>query len=88
MLNSAFTTNFQVRTESGKALAEWVMDHRTELGLKYVIWGQRIWDIRNDDVKPWAQWDFLGDRGSITANHWFVSFSVSLKSMPVLPLKL
>lgn len=78
MLNSSFTTHIQVRTESGEAIAEWVMNHRTELGLKYVIWGQRIWDIRNDQLKPWVQWDHMEDRGSITANHWFVSLAPCL----------
>lgn len=52
------------------------MNHRTELGLKYVIWGQRIWDIRKDRVKPWAQWEQMEDRGGITENHWFVSLSL------------
>ena len=48
------------------------MNHRIELGLKYVIWGQRIWDIGHDEVKPWAKWKYQGDRGGITANLWFV----------------
>ncbi len=54
------------------------MNHRTELGLKYVIWGQRIWDIRKDRVKPWAQWEQMEDRGGITENHWFVSLAPCL----------
>lgn len=54
------------------------MNHRTELGLKYVIWGQRIWDIRKDRVKPWAQWEKMEDGGGITANHWFVSLAPCL----------
>ncbi|KAK9242107.1 hypothetical protein V1506DRAFT_548532 [Lipomyces tetrasporus] len=59
-----------VRTESGQAIAEWVMNHRAELSLKYVIWGQKIWNPSRDVVVPWSQWRPMEDRGSITANHW------------------
>ncbi|MCJ1428366.1 hypothetical protein MMC29_006275 [Sticta canariensis] len=59
-----------VRTTAGEPIAEWVMNNRAALRLKYVIWGQRIWDVREDKVKPWSQWKRMEDRGSITANHW------------------
>ncbi|EON66226.1 hypothetical protein W97_05619 [Coniosporium apollinis CBS 100218] len=59
-----------VRTESGAPIAEWVMNNRASLGLKYVIWGQKIWNPSQDAVKPWSQWRGMEDRGSITANHW------------------
>ncbi|KAJ9641367.1 hypothetical protein H2199_005337 [Coniosporium tulheliwenetii] len=60
----------KVRTESGAPIAEWVMNNRASLGLKYVIWGQKIWNPSQDAVKPWSQWRGMEDRGSITANHW------------------
>ncbi|KAJ9661291.1 hypothetical protein H2198_002034 [Neophaeococcomyces mojaviensis] len=69
-----------VKTTAGEPIAEWVMHHRKELSLKYVMWGQKIWDARSDKVKPWSQWDYQactvipncknGDRGSNTRNHW------------------
>ena len=56
-------------TISGREIAEWVNDNRALLNLKYVIWGQRIWE-RDDPVKDWEDWRTLEDRGSITKNHW------------------
>jgi len=57
-------------TQSGREIAEWIMRNHAQLNLKYVIWGQKIWDVRKDTVKPWNSWDPMGDRGSITDNHW------------------
>lgn len=48
------------------------MNNRATLNLKYVIWGQKIWNPSQDSVMPWSQWRDMEDRGSITANHWFV----------------
>ncbi|KAL8769287.1 MAG: hypothetical protein Q9209_004669 [Squamulea sp. 1 TL-2023] len=59
-----------VRTESGRPIAEWVMNNRAALNLKYVIWGQKIWSPSRDSVGPWSGWRGMEDRGSITANHW------------------
>ncbi|KAM7213791.1 D-alanyl-D-alanine carboxypeptidase [Rhypophila decipiens] len=59
-----------VPTVSGKQIAEWVMNNRGALNLKYVIWGQRIWDARSDSVKGWDKWKKMEDRGDVTANHW------------------
>ncbi|KAK3332950.1 hypothetical protein B0T19DRAFT_439751 [Cercophora scortea] len=57
-------------TISGKEIAEWVMNHRTSLNLKYVIWGQKIWNPSVDAVMSWSSWRTMEDRGSITDNHW------------------
>ncbi|KAL8858866.1 MAG: hypothetical protein Q9178_004544 [Gyalolechia marmorata] len=59
-----------VRTESGRPIAEWIMNNRASLNLKYVIWGQKIWSPTRDSVGPWSGWRAMEDRGSITANHW------------------
>ncbi|KAG8754961.1 hypothetical protein FRC14_004484 [Serendipita sp. 396] len=59
-----------VKTTTGRPIAEWVMNHRKDINLKYVIWGQKIWNPSRDAVKPWSQWRDMEDRGSITANHW------------------
>ncbi|KAJ8988665.1 hypothetical protein HRR80_007294 [Exophiala dermatitidis] len=68
-----------VKTTAGEPIAEWVMHHASSLSLKYVMWGQRIWNP-SDGVKPWSQWRYQactvikpcthGDRGSVTQNHW------------------
>jgi hypothetical protein len=51
-------------------MAEWMMNNRGSLKLKYVIWGQRIWNPSQDAVKPWSSWRVMEDRGSVTQNHW------------------
>jgi len=35
---------------SGREIAEWVMNNRGTLKLKYVIWGQKIWNPSRDAV--------------------------------------
>jgi hypothetical protein len=57
---------------SGREIAEWVMNHREELNLKYVIWGQKIWNPSQDSVGNWttASWRSMEDRGDVTSNHW------------------
>ena len=59
-------------TISGKEIAEWVMKNRSTLSLKYVIWGQKIWDVGTDKntEKAWSNWRTMDDRGDLTANHW------------------
>ncbi|KAJ5016672.1 hypothetical protein K4K57_010968 [Colletotrichum sp. SAR 10_99] len=57
-------------TTSGKEIAEWVMNNRATLDLKYVIWGQRIWNPSVDSIKSWSEWRGMEDRGGVTANHW------------------
>ncbi|PSN65119.1 hypothetical protein BS50DRAFT_611283 [Corynespora cassiicola Philippines] len=57
-------------TLSGKEIAEWIMNNRGRLNLKYVIWGQKIWNPSQDKVKGWKNWRTMEDRGDITANHW------------------
>ncbi|KAG8848967.1 hypothetical protein FRC20_002412 [Serendipita sp. 405] len=64
------TARGTVKTTTGRPIAEWVMNHRKDINLKYVIWGQKIWNPSRDAVKPWSQWRDMEDRGSITANHW------------------
>ncbi|KAK1776091.1 hypothetical protein QBC45DRAFT_444629 [Copromyces sp. CBS 386.78] len=59
-----------VPTMSGREIAEWVMNNRSTLNLKYVIWGQKIWNPSIDSVKSWTSWRTMEDRGSITQNHW------------------
>ena len=46
------------------------MNNRASLNLKYVIWGQKIWNPSQDSVKAWTSWRTMEDRGDITQNHW------------------
>ncbi|WP_338022806.1 coiled-coil domain-containing protein [Allosalinactinospora lopnorensis] len=50
----------------GQQIAEYAQANADRLGVKYVIWEQRIWDVRN----PGAGWKQMEDRGSITQNHF------------------
>jgi hypothetical protein len=49
----------------GDAVAQYVIDNASRLGLKYVIWKQRIWDVRSGNG-----WKAMSDRGGVTANHF------------------
>jgi hypothetical protein len=51
------------------------MNNRATLNLKYVIWGQRIWNPSQDKVGPWTGWRGMEDRGDVTQNHWYVCMS-------------
>ncbi|WP_062443844.1 coiled-coil domain-containing protein [Herbidospora daliensis] len=46
----------------GDQLAEWALKNRTKLGVKYVIWRQRI--------NSGTGWRFMSNRGGNTANHY------------------
>lgn len=67
----------KVRTESGRPIAEWVMNNHASLNVLYIIWGQKIWNPSRDALKGWNEWRAMEDRYSITANHWYVSPVVS-----------
>lgn len=50
---------------TGDRLAAYIQQHADELGVKYVIWYQRIWS----PVRASEGWRPMADRGSITQNH-------------------
>jgi hypothetical protein len=50
----------------GYDIAAWAQANASRLGIMYIIYRQRIWDIR----MPSAGWVQMADRGSITANHY------------------
>lgn len=54
------------------------MNNRAALNLKYVIWGQRIWNPSRDSVGPWTGWRGMEDRGDVTQNHWYVGLAPTL----------
>jgi membrane-bound lytic murein transglycosylase B len=50
---------------SGRALAQFVQAHASELGVHYIIWQQHIWNVD----RPAEGWRLMEDRGSPTQNH-------------------
>ncbi|MDR8409123.1 hypothetical protein [Nonomuraea sp. 3-1Str] len=51
--------------ERGDALAEWLIQNGSRIGVMYIIWKQRYYDIRSG-----GGWDPMSDRGGVTANHY------------------
>ncbi|MFD8560578.1 lytic transglycosylase domain-containing protein [Streptosporangium canum] len=49
----------------GDAIAAWAQANGARLGIRYIIWQQRIWITRF----PAKGWDPMADRGGHTANH-------------------
>ncbi len=52
------------RQAHGDQVAAWCIANASRLGIKYVIWKQRIYDMRSPG------WTQMEDRGGITANHF------------------
>ena len=52
--------------QRGYNIAAWAQANAARLGIMYIIYRQRIWDIRMAS----AGWVPMADRGSITANHF------------------
>ena len=59
--------DFMVNADAagGRALAQFVQAHASELGVRYVIWQQHIWNVD----RPAEGWRLMEDRGSPTQNH-------------------
>jgi hypothetical protein len=49
----------------GDALAQWCIENGRQVGIMYIIWKQRYYDIRTG-----AGWRQMSDRGGVTANHY------------------
>lgn len=47
------------------------MEKHEALNVKYIIWGQRIWNPSQDKAADWTSWRGMEDRGDITQNHWY-----------------
>jgi len=59
------------RNPIGQTIAEWTMNNHARLKVKYIIWGQRIWEVSVDKTpRDWERWKKMEDRGDDTANHW------------------
>ncbi len=67
---------------TGDALAAYAKAHYAELGVQYVVWRQRIWNIARDD----EGWRAMPDRGNPTDNHMdHVHISLTGDSTPTNP---
>ncbi|MFC6880485.1 MULTISPECIES: coiled-coil domain-containing protein [Actinomadura] len=62
------TTGGQMATGNAQSLgdrtAAYAIAHASKLGIKYIIWRQRIYDMRSPG------WDPMSNRGGVTANHY------------------
>lgn len=60
---SGNAVDVMITGSTGDAIADYVLEHADELGVKYVIWEQAI-------KYPGGSWKSMEDRGSATANHF------------------
>ena len=66
MLSTGGVMPTAANIQRGYTIASWAQAHAAQLGIMYIIYRQKIWDIR----MPSAGWVPMADRGSITANHY------------------
>ncbi|WP_017572044.1 coiled-coil domain-containing protein [Nocardiopsis halotolerans] len=66
MLDPNGTMPSQEQIDRGYAIAEWAQANADRLGIMYIIYRQKIWDIRRGD----EGWRAMADRGDITQNHF------------------
>lgn len=57
--------DIMISSDTGTEIADFLMKHRAELGVEYLIWRQRIWRPATSGA-----WRPMSDRGSPTANHF------------------
>jgi hypothetical protein len=66
MLSSGGVMPTAANIQLGYGIAAWAQANALRLGIMYIIYRQRIWDVRMAS----AGWVPMEDRGSITANHY------------------
>ncbi|HTR93993.1 MAG TPA: hypothetical protein VMI73_19855 [Trebonia sp.] len=66
MLSSGGVMPTAAKIQLGYDITAWAQANALRLGIMYVIYRQRIWDVRMAS----AGWVPMEDRGSITANHF------------------
>ncbi|MER6949995.1 hypothetical protein ABT294_38865 [Nonomuraea sp. NPDC000554] len=62
MMSTGGTMPSSVNNALGDHIAAWALQNKAKLGVKYVIWKQRI--------NQGSGWEAMSDRGSITENHY------------------
>ena len=66
MLSSGGVMPTASSIQKGYDIAAWAQANASRLGIMYIIYRQRIWDVRMAS----SGWVPMEDRGSITANHY------------------
>jgi hypothetical protein len=66
MLSSGGVMPDASSVQKGYDIAAWAQANASRLGIMYIIYRQRIWDVRMAS----SGWVPMEDRGSITANHY------------------
>ena len=66
MLSSGGVMPSPANVQRGYQIAAWAQANASRLGIMYIIYRQKIWDIRIAS----AGWVLMADGGSITANHF------------------
>jgi hypothetical protein len=66
MLSSGGIIPTAPKIQKGYDIAAWAQANASRLGIMYIIYRQRIWDVRMAS----SGWVPMEDRGSITANHY------------------
>jgi hypothetical protein len=66
MLSSGGVMPAAASVQKGYDIAAWAQANASRLGIMYIIYRQRIWDVR----MPSSGWVPMENRGSITANHY------------------
>jgi hypothetical protein len=66
MLSSGGVMPTASSIQHGYDIAAWAQANASRLGIMYIIYRQRIWDVRMAS----SGWVPMADRGSITANHY------------------
>jgi hypothetical protein len=66
MLSTGGVMPSSTRVQLGYDVAAWAQANASRLGIMYIVYRQRIWDIRMAS----SGWVPMEDRGSITANHF------------------
>ena len=66
MLSSGGVMPTGANIQKGYDIAAWAQANASRLGIMYIIYRQRIWDVRMAS----SGWVPMEDRGSITANHY------------------
>ncbi|MEV2274990.1 hypothetical protein AB0I72_05340 [Nocardiopsis sp. NPDC049922] len=56
----------QDQVQRGYEIAEWAKENAEDFGIMYIIYRQKIWDIRRGG----EGWRDMADRGSVTENHF------------------
>lgn len=59
-----------VSSSLGDSIAQYLIDHYSELRVSYIIWKQRFWAPYPNIYGSANTWSWMPNRGSITQNHY------------------